>query len=170
MAPSSNGSGHQTFNLDNAGSNPAGVATHPCQALNALDAPLGMRYDRGVRARRLDPRFGAPQLRHNNRGDATMGEKIKSSIGEWMDKLVKEHARELLISLLNQYGVVVILAQVISLLRVSKDDSLMALSKDLEKALDNHSTKQEAKQVGKKVGFVPASDEEKPAKKKVLFW
>jgi hypothetical protein len=106
-----------------------------------------------------------------------MGEKIKNSIGgigdsigEWMDKLIQEHARELLIGLLNQYGVVVILSQVISLLRAAKDDSLMALSKDLELALDNHANKQAAKQVGKKVGFVPTSAETQPVTKKAAFF
>jgi hypothetical protein len=83
-----------------------------------------------------------------------MGEKIKAGIGEWMDKLVKEHARELLIKLLNEYGVTLILAQVISILRASKDESLTALSKDLERALDNHESKNCKKQVGKqKIGF-----------------
>ena len=83
-----------------------------------------------------------------------MSEKLKNSIGEWMDKLIKEHARELLIGLLNQYGVSLVLAQVISILRLSKDDSLMALSKDLERALDNHEHKNCQKQVGKsKIGF-----------------
>lgn len=92
-----------------------------------------------------------------------MGEKLKASIGDWMDKLVKEHARELLIKLLNEYGVTLILAQVISILRSTQDESLLALSKDLERALDNHESKNCKKQVGKqKIGF--AKDE--PAEKK----
>lgn len=103
-----------------------------------------------------------------------MGEKVKNAVAEWMDKLIKEHARELLMGLLNQYGVTLILAQVISILRSTKDDSLMSLSKDLEKALDNHESKNAAKQVGKKIGYVPTSAEEAAAppagsKKKGFF-
>jgi len=93
-----------------------------------------------------------------------MGEKIKDLVGDYMDKLIKEHARELIIGLLRQYGVTIILAQVISILRSTKDDGLMALSKDLEHALDNHESKIAKKQIGKKVGFVPTSSEDKSKK------
>lgn len=90
-----------------------------------------------------------------------MSDKIKDLVGEYMDKLIKEHGRELIIGLLKQYGVTIVLAQVISILRSTKDEGLMALSKDLEIALDNHESKNEKKQIGKKVGFVPTSDAEK---------
>jgi hypothetical protein len=94
----------------------------------------------------------------------SMSEKLKDAMAEWMDKLVKEHARELIIGLLKQYGVTIILSQVISILRATKDDGFIALSNDLVIALDNHESKNERKEIGKKVGFVPASAE-KSAKK-----
>ena len=63
---------------------------------------------------------------------------FKDDFKEYLDKLFRERAREMLAELLKIWGIPVVFGQLVSLLRGMKDKEVLEFAKDVEIALSKY--------------------------------
>jgi len=63
---------------------------------------------------------------------------LKDKWTDWLDKLIKEHARDLLVGLIKTWGVPVIIGQICSIIKGMNDDDLKWFAKKLEDLLEEY--------------------------------